>query len=865
MTFDVASTDRALRRKIALTRLGMTAERAVRAFWPLWTVTALTLAAALFNLHATAPIEAFWIGALAFLVAFITALVHGARRFRSPTWAEAAARLDATLPGRPLGTLADAPSMSPSDPATSAIWAAHQRRMAARLKGARAVPGDLRASARDPFALRYVAMLALALGLLFGPALRLGAAPDLPPLALGPSDGPPPGPAWEGWIAPPAHTGLPVLYLADQDAQVLRVPEGSEITLRLYGEGLTLDETIDADGPEGGEGAFALTADGPGLLAIRGPGGREWGVEPLPDAPPEVASAGPMERTPEGETQLPFALRDDYAVTAGTARIALDLPAVDRIFHLAPEPEPREAFVLDLPLPISGDRGAFEEILVADLARHPFAGLPVVVTLRAEDGAGQLSAPFSIEGSLPQRRFFDPLARAVIEQRQALLWNREVNAADARLLLRAVSHRPQDAFSNEVTYLRLRTVIRRLEAFLAAGPLTAERRDEVTDALWDVAVEIEEGRLSDALARMQAAQERLADAIENGATEEEIAELMQELREATREYMRQLAQQGMDPGEQDFAEQGGEGQRVTGSEIQEMMDRIQELMEEGRTEEAMQLLQEFQEMMENLRITEGEGGEGDPLMGDLGDTLREQQELSDEAFRSLQERQEGQDQQGQQPSPEGQPGQQRGQPQAGQGQSGQQQPGSREGDGSDTERQGAEGGGEREGQGTSSRDLAERQGRLRRDLEDRRGQLPGDGSEADERASRALDRAEGAMDEAERALRQGDVPRALDRQADAIEGLRESMRALREQFERDDETRQADRGGDGEDTISGQGADPLGRMAGTDGRLGGDGDVPGAEAESRANELLEELRRRAADRNRPADERDYYERLLNRF
>ena len=866
--------DRGLRRTIGLTRLGLTAERAVRAFWPLWTVTALALAAVLFNLHATAPVEAFWIGALALGGGFVATALWGLRRFRMPTEAEAVARLDATLPGRPLDTLQDAPALAADDPTTAAIWAAHQRRMAARLEGARPVPGDLRASSRDPYALRYVAAVALAVALLFGPALRLGAAPDVPALVLGPADAPPAGPAWEGWVAPPPYTGLPVLYLADQDDPVLRVPEGSEITLRLYGEGLAVQETIDADGPDEGEGLIVLTADRAGRFAVAGPEGREWGVEPIPDAPPAVLSAGPMERTPEGETELPFEVEDDYAIVAGTAEIALDLSAIDRVFHLAAEPEPREGFVLDLPLPIAGDRDAFEEVLVADLAQHPFAGLPVVVTIRAEDGAGQLSEPFVLEAPLPQRRFFDPLARAVIEQRQSLLWNRTENAEGARLLLRAISHRPQDAFSNEVTYLRLRTVIRRFEAFLADAPLTPEQRDEIAEALWDVAVEIEEGRLSDALARMQAAQERLADAIENGATEEEIAELMQELRDATREYMRQLAQQGMDPGEQDFADQGGEGQQITGDQIQEMMDRIQELMEQGRTEEAMQLLQEFQEMMENLRITQGEGGEGegDPLMGDLGDTLRDQQELSDDAFRSLQEQQQDGQNGGQQPQPGQQGGQQPGQ-QQGQGQGQGQQPGGegrQEGQqpGGDGQRAGEGGtggaGSERDGRGTSPRDLAERQGELRRDLAEQRGRIPGDGSEGAERAGRALDRAEGAMDEAERALRQGDVPGALDRQAEALEGLRESMRALREQFAEDDAER-PERGGDGQETITGQGADPLGRLAGTEGRLGGDGDVPDAAGEDRARELLDEIRRRASERERPEDERRYLERLLDRF
>ena len=41
-----------------------------------------------------------------------------------------------------------------------------------------------------------------------------------------------------------------------------------------------------------------------------------------------------------------------------------------------------------------------------------------------------------------------------------------------------------------------------------------------------------------------------------------------------------------------------------------MMDRIQELMEQGRMAEAEQALREFQEMMENMQMTRSQQGAG---------------------------------------------------------------------------------------------------------------------------------------------------------------------------------------------------------------------------------------------------------------
>ncbi len=838
-----------LRRALTLTRAGLAAERAARAFWPLWSILAAAVAMLLVGLHVTLPLEAAWALVVAVVGGAGAALAWGASRFGMPSAAEAALRLDASLPGRPLTALSDAPAIGGTDAEGRAMWAAHRAAMARRLEAARAVPGDLRLAARDPYGLRYVAIIALAVGALFGQAARLGdlPAPGLPAAAVAE------GPSWEGWIRPPAHMGLPVLYLADQPAGTLELPEGSEVAIRLYGDpgALTVEETVGATdsgagAPEGAE--RTITVARPGMLAVRGPGGIEWRVVTVPDAAPVVLSAGPMERGSGGRTEMPFALEDDHGIASGTATIALDMAALDRRFALAAEPEARGALMVDLPLPITGDRAAFEELMLADLAEHPFAGLPVRVSLEAVDAAGQPSAPFEVVGVLPGRRFFDPLARAVVEQRQAILWSR-ANAARAAQVLRAVSHRPQDAFDSEVTYLRLRMALRALERNARVG-LEPGKRDEVAALLWSVAVEIEEGRLADALERLREAQERLADAMENGATDEEIAELMEELRQAMEDYMRQLAENA-EPGE---GPPPGEGQQITQDQLQQMMDRIQELMEQGRMEEAQALMEQLNRMMENMQVTqgqpgqggEGQQGEGEQAMEGLNETLREQQGLSDEAFRDLQEQQGTGQEGGQSAQNEGsQGGQGRGQRHDGQGQGG--QPGQERADG------GAGGG------------LADRQGALRRELDRQQGALPGRGTPGGDAAAEALGRAGEAMDRAEDALRDGDTGGALGAQADAMEEMREGMRQLA------DEMRQAQdqAPGGAQGTAEAEGAaqgDPLGRTAGAQGQIGGDDPLAdGDDVYRRAQDLVEELRRRAGERMRPEAEREYLERLLEPF
>ena len=49
---------------------------------------------------------------------------------------------------------------------------------------------------------------------------------------------------------------------------------------------------------------------------------------------------------------------------------------------------------------------------------------------------------------LPGGRFFDPMARALMEQRQWLLWSKD-NADRTTQMIRAISHRPDDVFRSE--------------------------------------------------------------------------------------------------------------------------------------------------------------------------------------------------------------------------------------------------------------------------------------------------------------------------------------------------------------------------------------------------------------------------------
>jgi uncharacterized protein (TIGR02302 family) len=836
----------------------MLAENLSRALWPLLAVVFTVLAMLMLGLHDIVLIEVVWSAAVLSGLAAAAALVYAFRQFRLPTWAQALTRLDASLPGRPIQALMDDQAIGLGDAASAAVWAAHQKRMAARASQARAVPGDLRVARYDPFALRYVALLAFVVALLFGSIWRVGTVTEMTPGGGGLAT----GPVWEGWAESPRYTGLPTIYLNDIPQGTLKLPVGSLITLRLYGEvgALTVSETVSGrvgDVPPASGAAHDFTVTQSGDISVNGPGGRNWQVAVVPDDAPSVLILDDPERAALGEMTLPFSANDDYGVEAGEARIALDLANVDRIYGLIPEPEDRPEIIVPLPMPIAGDRRAFEENLVEDFSEHPWANLPVTITLSVLDAAEQQTQSVPREITLPGRRFFDPLAAAIIEMRRDLLWNRS-NAERSAQVLRAISYRPDEVFRKETRYLKLRQAIRQMETLANYG-MNDEQQQALADDLWKLAIELEEGDLADALDRMRQAQERLEQAMREGASEAEIAELMNELRRATEDYLKQLGEQAQREAEQNGDQQQGQqdGMQMTQDDLQRMMDRIQELMEQGRMAEAEEALRELQEMMENMRVTQGQGqngqSPGEQAMEGLSETLRDQQGLSDEAFRDLQEQFNPDAQAGESQGNRGRSGSQGEGQQHSQGEGGEGSEGAQNGD---QRGQGAE-------QGGGS--LADRQQALRDELNRQQGNMPGAGTPEGDAAREALDSAGRAMEGAEEALRNGDNAGAIDNQAQAMEALREGMRALGEamaQEERDSQPGQGTAQGD----RRAEARDPLGRTPGANGGTGTEeGLLQGEDVYRRARELLDEIRRRSAQGERPEVELDYLERLLDRF
>ena len=783
---------------------------------------------------------------------------------RLPNHSDGLRRLDrnSRLPHRPATTIADELAVDGEDSFAVALWRAHIERAlraAKTLRAGRPVP---MLAVRDPYAIRaFVLVSVIATFFIAGGERmrRINAAFDWQGVMA------PANFRIDAWVSPPTYTGKPPVILAamrpgelaPQSASAITVPAGSMLIIRASGQvGLDVVATGGVGEPKTGEKTGEKTAaqvppakgaderrfviNEAGTVTLRSAVANDlvWRFTAVPDRPPTIALAKDPEPQARGALQLTYKLEDDYGVVGAQAFFKLKeqkgtngQPA--RNLYDAPD--------LALVLPQARTKNGVGQT-TKDLTEHPWAGVDTIMTLTARDEAGNegSSAPFELQ--LPERPFSKPVARALIEQRRILALDGD---AQARVLtaLDALTIAPERFNIETNVYLGLRSIFWQL-----ARAKTDEQLRDVVARMWDMAVNLEDGNVSDAEAALRQAQEALRQALERGATDEEIKRLTDQLRQALDKFLQALAEQMRRNPQQLARPLDPNARQLRPQDLKNMIDRLEQMARSGAKDAARRMLQELQSLLDNLQMAQPgqmQGGDGDDDMmnqlDQLGDIIRRQQQLRDRTF------QQGQDQRRQR-SQQGQRGQ-RGQ----QGQQGQQ--------------------GDQDGMG----DLAQEQQSLRDQLNklieelNKRGfgQQPGQqpGQQGQGNMGQQLGQAGEAMGDAQGQLGQGNADDAVGSQGRALEALRRGAQNLAQQMQQ-----QGMMGpGPGQPGRLGQPranqqTDPLGRPL--RGRDYGDDvtvKVPGEIDVQRARRILEELRRRFGESFRPQLELEYIERLLKDF
>lgn len=775
--------------------------------------------------------------ALLLIAAFVPAI-----RIRIPGLGEAVSRLDRSriASHRPATALTDKLATRSEDPMAAALWRAHLERTAEAARNLRAGLPQPKLTRRDPFAFRALVLLAVIATFFIADndrTRRLLAAFD-----------------WTGaltphlyrvdaWITPPVYTArAPVLLAgirhdeaAPGEVAQVSVPAGSVLIVR--GTNLsTLDIVIEGNLKEepnpnpdaaktGIERHFRITEDA--RLTVKGlpVGEAKWSFRAIPDRAPAIELAKDPEISGRNALSLSYRMEDDYGVTQAEAQFERVIPRL-----LAPDPFRQNALaprpLVDAPnfplsLPQARTKNGAGQT-AKDLTEHPWAGALVRLTLVARDEAGNEGKSTPRETRIPQRSFQKPVARALIEQRRELAFDanargRVQHALDALMI-------SPDRFTPEPgVYLGLRTASTRLKMARTDDDLRG-----VIDYLWEVAVLIEDGTMSDVERELRAAENALRQALERNASDEEIKKLMDQLRAALDRYLQALAEQMRRDNNNTNLERPDPNTRVVRpQDLKNMLDQIERMARSGDRQSAQKLLDQLQALMENLQKNRRQAGpqqNQDNPLDQLGRMIQEQQRLRDRTFREGQENRR----------------QQQGQQKQGQNRMGQLQ----------------------QGQGDLRRQLEQMLNQLRK-----RQQQQGDGDQdgPGKDAADALGRAEQAMRDAENSLGQGDADGASESQGRALSQLRRGAQAMADAMQQGGP---GDGPGypDGPEADQADNTDPLGRPVRN--REFGDDytvKVPDEIDTQRARRVLEELRRRLSDPTRPQLELEYLDRLLQDY
>jgi uncharacterized protein (TIGR02302 family) len=619
-----------IERRILAARAAIAWERVWPALWPATGILGAFAAAALLGLFGyfgsglRIPLLLAVLGASGWFT------WRNLREFREPSWAEGARRLerDSALIHRPLTERNDTMALGAGDPLAEALWRAHVRDLLARQDRLRLVVPLAGIAARDPYFTRYLILVLLIVGLIVAGhdwSRRLVAGFSLG--GSGTSNA-----ALDAWVDPPNYTGLAPIYLphGDHSGSAIDVPTGSTLALRVHGSG-TQPSLVYSPWSRQAPNFTAQGDDYSGnsklvrneRVAVQAGGITlgSWTLHAIPDHPPTIRFAGKLSKTERDAVKFDFITTDDYGVVAARAFIK----PVKGGAH-------QRILTVDLPLSETNAKQA-REVVYRDLTADPYAGLDVDVTLEARDGAGNIAHSTPVRFTLPAHIFTNPLARALIEQRQ----NLSLGAQGRNTAMRALDGLTlaPDKFFDEKSmpfYVGMRS---------AYWGLKNARHDSdiahVQDLLWQMAIALERGGLSSAAQELRALQQMISQALAQGAPQAVIDALLQRYQQALNKYLQMLAQnpppsdQKIPPGSKVMKPQ----------DLQALLKAIQQLSQMGDREHAQQLLAMLQSLLENLHMTAGPGGSAqdqqtNKTLQGLSDLMGKQRQLMDKTFREQQ-------------------------------------------------------------------------------------------------------------------------------------------------------------------------------------------------------------------------------------
>jgi len=398
------------------------------------------------------------------------------------------------------------------------------------------------------------------------------------------------------WVTPPSYTGLPSEGLSPSFLSPTEILAGSLIQVSYDGQDKV---QIFFDGKE-----ETLSPDnlGAATISFLSPDVQKerqttlfahrfwhrfglWGVRLIPDKAPQIKMVSVPQMTLRKTVRLTYEASDDFGVSSIAVRVTP--------LESSTAAKPAEVILASCARKQAGGT------VYAELASLPWAGKPVSLQLMAHDSAGNKAWSEPHVLTLPVRRFHNPFALALIEERENLLRDSSTAARNEAANVMAGIARQQAKFVlDPLSVLMLRTGAVRL--ILSPSDHTI---NTTANLLWRTALRFEEGTMGATREALAKAERDFSSAILLPEEQVPLDALLLALDRGAAAYFDALRSE-RSQAFQEFATFSLNAQELSSHEdFQSHVEALARSLKEKDTELLEKQLAQMREVIENLPTT----------------------------------------------------------------------------------------------------------------------------------------------------------------------------------------------------------------------------------------------------------------------
>lgn len=244
----------------------------------------------------------------------------------------------------------------------------------------------------------------------------------------------------------------------------------------------------------------------------------------------------------------------------------------------------------------TNEEETLETSLKFDVTEHLWSGLPVTLTLQAMDFAGQKSEILNIDAILPERDFLDKRAQKLIAARKRLAWEGVDAYSDIQQEIAPILESADLERLDISIYLAAKTLLERIKT----------KDKDVLDSislLWKVALELEDQGLTREYDALKKAIQDLMKALQDNAEDKKLAQKFGSLSEQLDRYVDKLSKDMKEKSQQKLGDKTPENiddMMLSQEDFDNFMEDLLRDLQKGESDQAQDKLSRLEDFIDNI-------------------------------------------------------------------------------------------------------------------------------------------------------------------------------------------------------------------------------------------------------------------------